>query len=400
MITKFTVICLSVLLICSAFVFSFSKNKTPHPVDNKDDVARIFQKSCGTTGCHSGKFPPKELNLEEDKFFDSLVNRDSQEQRGLRLVDTEKPEKSYLLMKIKGDPGIEGKRMPLDRDPLDEGEITVIEKWIADLGGKGLMDSESERVPNVDKGAVEKPAFWGTQLVNLPTDRSIGDNSFLFRISHRFLQPADEGYAAFYGLDGPAVIMFSLGYGISDHMDLSLGYSNRFKEADLSFKWVLFSQNRTSRIPITGFINAGWGWITEQTPDRDTFSSGNMRYYIQLGLSHRINDAFSLLVVPSYTSNTLHYEDSKEGTFALGIGGRFMFINDLSLILEWNPVISGVKLDESGWGLGLEYKIGGHVFQIYALNTFGLASAQYLPGGDLRLSDGDFRFGFNILRWF
>lgn len=41
-----------------------------------------------------------------------------------------------------------------------------------------------------------------------------------------------------------------------------------------------------------------------------------------------------------------------------------------------------------------------HVFQVFVLNTAGLTTPQYLPGGDLRMSDGEFRLGFNIFRWF
>ncbi len=40
------------------------------------------------------------------------------------------------------------------------------------------------------------------------------------------------------------------------------------------------------------------------------------------------------------------------------------------------------------------------VSKIFALNSYGLPTAQYLPGGDLRLSENDFRFGFSIFRLF
>jgi len=64
------------------------------------------------------------------------------------------------------------------------------------------------------------------------------------------------------------------------------------------------------------------------------------------------------------------------------------------------PRLAGYKDSYSGWGLGIEKKIGGHVFQFFVTDSIGLTASQYLPGGDLKLGDGDFRIGFNIFRTF
>ena len=77
----------------------------------------------------------------------------------------------------------------------------------------------------------------------------------------------------------------------------------------------------------------------------------------------------------------------------------FILADGEGLINSMYP-LSGYKEKSTGWGAGLEWKIGGHVFQIFALNSFGLPSAQYLPGGDLSLSESDFRFGFSVFRLF
>ena len=65
--------------------------------------------------------------------------------------------------------------------------------------------------------AFENPAFWGTRLINLPTTTTMEKHDVLFRISHRFIPKTDSGYDGFYGLDGPAVVFASLGYGITDN---------------------------------------------------------------------------------------------------------------------------------------------------------------------------------------
>lgn len=77
-----------------------------------------------------------------------------------------------------------------------------------------------------------------------------------------------------------------------------------------------------------------------------------------------------------------------------------MALNDISIIWEWIPVLDGYKKNSNGWGLGVEKKIGGHVFQVFFINSEGLTSDQYVPGGDMKLRDKDFRLGFNIFRTF
>lgn len=79
-----------------------------------------------------------------------------------------------------------------------------------------------------------------------------------------------------------------------------------------------------------------------------------------------------------------------------------MVIEDLSLMAEWIPVLSGYRIEggENGWGLAVEKKIGGHVFQFYLTNALGLTPSQILTGGDLKLGKGDVRLGFNIFRTF
>jgi len=370
----------------------------------QESVGRILKKNCSTAGCHKGAYPPMGLTLEKNQFLKSLLNIPSQEIPSLKLVDTDNPEKSYLLMKIRGDEAIIGKRMPVGSDPLNNSEIKTIEDWISSLS-KVRSDVESIQPPNGDSEEesetrkFSKPVFWGTQLINLPTTQAIGKGMWLFRVSHRFYPAFDEGYDSFYGLDGPAVILLSLGYGMSDNFSFTLARSQLYKEVEFSMKWVILQQGK-SKMPFSGAINIGGSLVTESQPDRDVFDADNMKFNIQAILSYQLNDALSFALVPAYSSNTNHWDPSPEGTLILGTGGRLMLLKDFSIIWEWNPVFSGYQAGADGWALGIEKKIGGHVFQVFVLNSTGLTSPQFLPGGDLILKDGDFRVGFNIFRLF
>lgn len=381
-----------------------SSNTTTDEILQKN-AAQIFKKNCSTVGCHSGAYPTMNLNLEEDQFVKNLVSIPSQEIPSLKLVDTESPEKSYLLMKIKGDKSIVGKRMPAGSPPLKAGEIKTIEGWISNLSDSQREESriitQQTKIPdNSGRKELNKPSFWGTQLINLPTTHSLGKGDVLFRVSHRYLPSVTSGYDSFYGLDGPAVILLSIGYGISDNLSLTLARTKLNKEVELSMKWIIFGQRTKSELPFSGALNIGGSWATESLPGREVFNADNMKINAQAIFSYQLNNSISIALVPAFSSNANHWEAASEGTFALGTGGRFMVFEDLSIIWEWTPVLSGYQDNEYGWALGLEKKIGGHVFQLFVLNTAGLTSDQFFPGGDLRLRDGDFRFGFNIFRTF
>jgi hypothetical protein len=112
----------------------------------QNKVVVIFKANCSVAGCHQGAYPKKKLNLESDKFQASVLSVSSQEIGSLKRVDTKNPEKSYLLMKIKGEKGIKGSRMPDDAPPLKKEEIKAIEAWIFSLKES---NPEKEKTPSV-----------------------------------------------------------------------------------------------------------------------------------------------------------------------------------------------------------------------------------------------------------
>ena len=245
----------------------------------------------------------------------------------------------------------------------------------------------------------ETPAFWGTTLVNLPTPRPIGKGDVLFRVSHRFFPAVKEGYDFFYGLDGPASILLGLGYGFSDNLDLTLTRANLSKELELALQWTLGDQTDMDS-PFSAAIRGSASLITLPSPEKKTFHADHTRLNFLASLAYRVHPSISLLLVPGYSTNTAPAQESSRGTLFLGVGGRVFIANDYSVLLEWIPVLSGYALNSTGWALGIEKKIGAHVFQVFVLNSIGISTAQFVPGGDFRIGDGEYRIGFNILRWF
>jgi hypothetical protein len=120
-------------LLFFSLVFVFLVNLQSLEEESIEDVYTIIDNSCSVSGCHQGKRPPRGLNLERDQFLDSVINIPSQEVPSLKLVDTEDPEKSYLLMKIIESPEIKGSPMPLFAPSLSSEDIQTIQDWIKSL---------------------------------------------------------------------------------------------------------------------------------------------------------------------------------------------------------------------------------------------------------------------------
>jgi hypothetical protein len=98
----------------------------------KDRVWPILQSSCG--GCHGGATPQAGLDMLSDGAW-ARLQKTAAGNPALKLIDSGRPEKSYLWLKLAGDGSISGRRMPLD--PLGSGsrslpqdQLDSIQTWI------------------------------------------------------------------------------------------------------------------------------------------------------------------------------------------------------------------------------------------------------------------------------
>jgi mono/diheme cytochrome c family protein len=86
-------------------------------------------------GCHGGKHPAMGLDLSPDSIVEAVKDVPSRQIDSLMLVDTRMPERSYILMKLRGDKGIKGSRMPDGAPALSADEIAMIDRWIRGISG-------------------------------------------------------------------------------------------------------------------------------------------------------------------------------------------------------------------------------------------------------------------------
>ena len=88
--------------------------------------------TCARAGCHSADSAQAGLVLVAGQSFANLVNVASTQVGSLNRVTPNDPEASYLVKKLRGDPDIEGDRMPRGGPFLSPAEIDRFIRWIDD----------------------------------------------------------------------------------------------------------------------------------------------------------------------------------------------------------------------------------------------------------------------------
>jgi hypothetical protein len=99
--------------------------------------AEIFTLSCAISGCHDNRATPAgALTMTSvQATYAGLVNRNSTQAPGRKLVAPAAPDDSYLVDKLTGvhlAVGGTGRRMPQDAAPLTPEEIDRVVTWIND----------------------------------------------------------------------------------------------------------------------------------------------------------------------------------------------------------------------------------------------------------------------------
>jgi hypothetical protein len=392
-------------LVAAIFIGPMPVHAQTGPSGVESRVAELFANRCTGAGCHSGPVPQQGLELTRERFYATSVGEPSVERPELLRVNPGQPEISYLMMKVKGDPGIIGVQMPFTGDKLTDEEIDLIRQWIASIDE--VDESRKQAAP-----PSEVFPFYGWRIVNLPTARVIEKKRVLFEISHRFNSSVRSGVDNFWGIDGPGIIYLALGYAVTDELFFSLGRSNSNDNVELSGRYLFGRQE-----PGGGWTGPGWpadlalraaiNWVSEAPlGDESRVRSEAFKFSAQLVLARQVTEGLGVAFVPGILTNPAEEVDGEDPQITLGLGARWRLSRHLALIAEWVPIASGyvrtttfgndIRFDS--WGGGLEIRTTAHVFQIVLSNTVGLTSDQYLRGGDLDITEPDVRLGFNIHR--
>ena len=91
---------------------------------------QFFTPICAKAGCHAAGSSPSGLVLEAGQSYGNLVGHPAAENSALNRVEPGNPDRSYIILKLRGDPSITGERMPFGGPYLTSEQIEGIAGWI------------------------------------------------------------------------------------------------------------------------------------------------------------------------------------------------------------------------------------------------------------------------------
>lgn len=256
--------------------------------------------------------------------------------------------------------------------------------------------------------------FKALKVVNFESTKLVNKKDLYLIIAHRF-GSVKNGIDDFFGLD-QAVTQIKFIYGLTEWLNLGAARSSNQKKYGLHAKYRLQYQE-TDGFPVT---IVGYNLITANTALKDDIYPNiefqdRLTYTSQLLISRKFNDNLSLLLAPTYihenlaTRSYVLQEDGSTKTydedndqFAIGVGGRYKISKRVSINIDY-----GIHLNRNSnsvyhnpLSIGVDIDTGGHVFQMNFTNAQAMFTEGFITQGQGDWSDGDFFFGFNLVRVF
>ncbi|MCT4623468.1 MAG: DUF5777 family beta-barrel protein [Schleiferiaceae bacterium] len=276
------------------------------------------------------------------------------------------------------------------------------------------LSAQDDLLDLIDEGPQTEYAyatFKGTRIINLQSNELPAKGVMQFMIMHRFGAINDEFLYNFFGLD-VAQIRLSLDYSFTDWLNVGIGRSSFSKTYDGFAKIRLLRQSK-------GAKNMPFGLVWYSTINYTTLKwddnlphneSDRLSYTHELIMVRKFSKNFSLELVPSLVHfNLVEDQKTPNDIFVLGIGGRYKITNRVALTAEYGLQLTdnfyydtdGNKTNyENALSIGVDIETGGHVFQIHATNSRGLADPQWMARTPGSWGNGDIFLGFNISRVF
>lgn len=275
--------------------------------------------------------------------------------------------------------------------------------------GTAPPPASSEESFDYDEDLDIDPAEPDFEVVNLPTNLRVPKHKLAFRLTHRFGRPLGDGsfedlLADFFGFDGGAQIGLGLRFGLLRGTQVFV-YRISDRTIQLAGQHELLSERRrplglSLSVSVEGLNNFG---LTEapSPPPLHEFSPA-----VGLVVSKRLGTRGAVYIVPSWVGNTRTNPSApgdEDDTFLLGLGARVRLTEALAVVGEYSPRLAGYEGDlgsgdsKSLASFGLEWRVGGHAFQINFSNALGTTPAQVARG---QQGPDDWFIGFNLSRKF
>ena len=243
--------------------------------------------------------------------------------------------------------------------------------------------------PDIPVNALQ-PDF---NLAALPTTLRMPSRKWAFRITHRFTRPLGQGdfsdlLSNGFGFDGGAQIGFELRYGLRPGTQIVV---HRTSDRTIQFlgQQTLMNERGGAAVGLDAIATLEG---TENLHDH---------YQSALGVvvSRTAGQRAALYVEPMVVVNSSPFtaDSGDNHTVIVGLGARVRVRPSTYVVAEFSPRLAGYDPGDSQVSVGVENRVGGHVFQINISNGFGTTLGQVARG---TVSDNDWYIGFNISRKF
>lgn len=252
--------------------------------------------------------------------------------------------------------------------------------------------------------------FNTTRLGNGHTTETLWKRELDLFFGHKFGDYSNGLKNTFYTTD----VSFGADYGITNNLltgfSISKGAGPYRELVNVFFKYKVMQQEKGGNpVNIALLANASYSTMEASSDSTSPVSFQKdvhrLAYTFQALISKKLNDRFSVQVVPTLMHrNYVAFEDVNT-MGSIGFGARVQINKVLAFTTEYylNLPNSRSVLGQTYYDpltLGLEFNTGGHVFRILFSNSPGFTESQYLPYTNSTWENGGFRLGFAFGRLF
>jgi hypothetical protein len=263
--------------------------------------------------------------------------------------------------------------------------------------------------PAYDEDLDPVPAEPDFHVITLPTNLRLPKHKLDFRLTHRFARGLSQGSfgdlaSDFFGFDGGAQIGFGLRFGLFRGNQVAV-YRTSDRTIQISDQQELLREGGSPvGLSVVASVEGLNNFGLSSAPEGATLHEFSPS--LALVLSRRLGTRAALYVVPSWVGNTRITPSApgdEDGTLVLGLGARLRVTKTVALVGEIHPRLAGYAGDLGSGdpaalaSFGVEWRVGGHAFQINFSNDLGTTPAQVARG---QQGIDDWHIGFNLTRKF
>jgi hypothetical protein len=263
--------------------------------------------------------------------------------------------------------------------------------------------------PAYDEDLDPVPAEPDFNVVNLPTNLRLPKHRLDFRLTHRFARGLSEGSfgdlaSDFFGFDGGAQIGFGLRFGLFRGNQVAV-YRTSDRTIQVSDQQELVHEGHGPvGVSVVASVEGLNNFGLSSAPEGATLHEFSPS--LALVVSRRLGTRAAVYVVPSWVGNarvTPSAPGDEDWTLVLGLGARLRLTKTMALVGEVHPRLGGYAGDlgsgdpSSLASFGVEWRVGGHAFQVNFSNALATTPAQVARG---QQGIEDWFIGFNLTRKF